>query len=82
MVNTTSRKDKEKTTNGVFGSKCPIEFYRCTLPLGIFPILVVIFPGERNIGFRRNTKRRGHDGVDLLHELLFLCAKGRLYLFG
>lgn len=80
-INTTSRKNKKKTTNRVFGGECTIEFYRRSFPLGVLPLLVVIFPGERNIGSRRDTKRRGHDGIDFLHELLFLRAKSRLYLF-
>lgn len=73
---------QRKTTNGVFGGKRPVEFNRSALPLEIFTVLVVIFPGERNIGSRGDTKSRGHDGVDFLHELLFLRAKGQLHLFG
>ena len=37
---------QEKATNRVFRSKRLIEFDRCTFPLAIFPILVVIFPGK------------------------------------
>ena len=82
MVNAASREDRGESTNGVFGSKCPIEIYRRTLPLAIFPFLVIVFPSERNIGSWRDAKRCGHDGIGFLHELLLFRTKSRQYLFG
>ena len=78
MIST--RVSQQGKTDSVFGGECAVEFHRCTLPLGVLPSFVVIFPGERDIRPRWDTQGRSQNDVDILHELLLLCAKCRLHL--